>query len=138
MSGNTNTQASGSLGGNPSQNSAGLGQTTQNTSGSSTTHPKIDKINTCDNPPVDRVPEPLDNENWVVWRERITPIFKLCSVKAYVEGTIPRPMNDTAQAENWDFNDNYTKVLIQNNISSSQTSAKSEKYLAHLNPLKTT
>ena len=118
MSGNTNTQASGSSGGNPSQNSAG--QTTQNTSGSSTAHPKIDKINTCDNPPVNRVPEPLDDENWVIWRERITPIFELCGVKAYIEGTIPRPTNDTAQAKNWDFNDNYTKVLIQNNISSSQ------------------
>lgn len=87
MSNTTNTQASGLSGGNPSQNPAG--QMTQNPSRSSTANPKVDKINTCDNPPVDRVPKLLDNENWVIWRERIAPVFELCSVKPYIEGTIP-------------------------------------------------
>ena len=70
-----NPQESGSTGRNPFQNPTG--QMTQTSSGSSATNPKVEKINTHDNPLVNRVPEPLDDENWVVLREWITPLFEL-------------------------------------------------------------
>ena len=79
----------------------------------------INKISTRENPAVDRVPEPLDEHNWIVWRERMLPMLRLCGVAKYIAGTIPRP-KDPEQAQNWDFNDDYAKVLIQNNITQPQ------------------
>jgi hypothetical protein len=117
MSNNPNQTGTGTMGGNTTQ--APTGQNTQNNTGSLTQNPQINKIQTCDNPAVDRIPEPLDDNNWSIWKERITPVFCLCGVEGYIEGTIPHP-TDTTQAKNWDFNDDYAKVLIQNYISASQ------------------
>ena len=47
------------------------------------------------------------------------PILRLCGVAEYIEGNILRPKDET-DAKNWDFNDDYAKVLIQNNITQSQ------------------
>ena len=113
MSNVPNPQAGGSQ--NPTQNPAGT--SSQNPSGLS--NPQIDKIQIKDVPAVDRVLEPLTDDNWAVWHERIMPVFRICGVADYVEGKVPRPA-DASQAKNWDYNDDYAKVIIQNNVSSSQ------------------
>ena len=66
-----------------------------------------------------KVPEPLDNTNWGVWKKQMKPILCLCSISKYIEGVIQCP-TDPKQQSNWDYNDNYAQVLIENNILSSQ------------------
>ena len=91
MSNVPNPQAGGSQ--NPTQNPAGT--SSQNPSGSS--NPQIDKIQIKDVPAVDRVLEPLTDDNWAVWHERIMPVFHICGVADYVKGKVPRPA-DASQA----------------------------------------
>jgi len=65
--------------------------------------------------------EPLDDSNWVVWRERIHRIFRLAGVELYVYGNLPKP--DPADPANyciWDTNDVYAQILITNNIAKDQ------------------
>ena len=49
-------------------------------------------------------------------------MLQICGVKGYVTGEIarPDPAQDPEGAENWDFNDTYARVLISNNITTSQ------------------
>ena len=61
--------------------------------------------------------EPLSEENWTAWRERMRRVLRLCGIEEYADGKIPRP-EDAQQARNWDFNDNYAQVIIVNNITS--------------------
>ena len=68
---------------------------------------------------VTKVPELLDDMNWSIWKNQMELILHLCGVAKYVEGKAQCP-SDTDQATSWDYNDDYTKVLISNNISSSQ------------------
>ena len=68
---------------------------------------------------VTKVPELLDDSNWNVWKNRMAPILRVCDVVPYVAGKVPRP-SDAKQASNWDYNDDYAKILIENNILSSQ------------------
>ena len=35
--------------------------------------------------------EPLNNTNWITWRERIHRIFLLCGIAPYVYGKLKRP-----------------------------------------------
>ena len=71
---------------------------------------------------ITKMKEPLDDTNWVVWRELIRRIFHLCGVEPYVYGTFKRPDPDVdlAAFNIWDFNDVYAQILITNNISKSQ------------------
>ncbi len=72
---------------------------------------------------ITKIRDPLDETNWVVWRERIRRIFALCGVAPYVFGTIPRPDPGTADPETvaaWDNNDVYAQILITNAISKDQ------------------
>jgi hypothetical protein len=63
----------------------------------------------------------LTDTNWMVWRERITRVLKLCGVAEYVTGTVKRPVdNDSDDGQNWLFNDNYAQVVIVNNITASE------------------
>ena len=55
----------------------------------------------------------------MAWRERMKRVLRLCDVKEYVEGIIPKPA-DTKGAKDWAFNDNYAQVLISNNITESE------------------
>jgi len=40
---------------------------------------------------ITKMKEPLDDTNWVVWREWIRRIFRLCRVDPYVYGNLARP-----------------------------------------------
>jgi hypothetical protein len=65
--------------------------------------------------------EPLDDTNWVVWRERIRRLFLLSGAEPYVYGTLKRP--DSATSPNlaiWITNDVYAQILITNNITMGQ------------------
>jgi hypothetical protein len=61
----------------------------------------------------------LNDTNWTVWKERMGCVFRLCRVEKYAVGTIPKPA-DTASAEIWEYNNNYTQVIITSNITSTQ------------------
>ena len=49
-------------------------------------------------------------------------MFSLCNVTEYVFGAVRRPnsVNDLVGAQNWDFNDSYTAMLIYENILTAQ------------------
>src|SRR5882757_2346199 len=56
---------------------------------------------------ITKMKEPLDDTNWVVWRELIRRIFHLCGVEAYVYSNSRRPDPDTDPEafKIWDAND---------------------------------
>jgi hypothetical protein len=54
-----------------------------------------------------------------LWKERIKRVLHLCSVEGYSTGTVEHPDNPLG-AKIWDYNDNYTQVIIVNNISSTE------------------
>ena len=76
----------------------------------------ITRVSTKESAAVAKLSEPLNDENWTVWRERMRRVLWLCEVEDYVDGQIPRPL-DAMEARNWDWNDNYAQVIIMNNIS---------------------
>jgi hypothetical protein len=90
----------------------------------------IDKVSTRESS-VTKIPEPLTKENWNDWKSRMNPIFNLCDIEGYIDGQIPCPANST-QAKNWHFNDNYSKLIIMNNITSLQMIHIGECKTAHL------
>lgn len=89
------------------------------TAGTSQRNPPttIDRVATKDGS-VTRVPEPLTDDNWTVWKNRMKPILGMCDIEGYVDGSIPCPAN-SLQAKNWAFNDNYAQCIIMNNLTSS-------------------
>jgi gag-polypeptide of LTR copia-type len=64
----------------------------------------------------------LNDTNWVFWRVDIIEIFRLCGVEGYVKGTLicPDPNVDPEGAENWSYNDAYTRLIISLNVTQSQ------------------
>ena len=82
----------------------------------SSTFSSITRVSTKESAAVAKLSEPLNDENWTVWRERMRRVLQLCEVEDYVDGQIPRPF-DAMEARNWDWNDNYAQVIIMNNIS---------------------
>ena len=90
----------------------------------------IEKVSTRE-APVTKIPEALTDENWNVWKNHICPIFHLCDLEGYIYGTIPCPANGT-QAIDWTFNDNYTKLIIMNNLTSSEMIHIGKCQTAHL------
>ena len=49
-------------------------------------------------------------------------MLQICGVQNYITGGTPRPdvALDPEGAANWDFNDTYTRVLIANNVNTTQ------------------
>ena len=66
-----------------------------------------------------RLNEPLNENNWMAWRERMKRILLLCGVEEYTRGKIKRP-TDSINESNWVFNDNYAQAVILNNITSTE------------------
>ena len=64
----------------------------------------------------------LDDTNWTVWHHWLTLMLQICGVQGYALGTIqcPDPSQDPKGATNWDFNNTYARVLIANNINTTQ------------------
>src|SRR6266850_4800172 len=80
-----------------------------------------------------RLSELLDDTNWLVWCDCMLDIFKIYGAEEYVIGIVNMP-NKSLQpraARNWTFNNAFTKVLITNNIASSQKVHVSRCKTAH-------
>jgi len=82
----------------------------------------INKVNAREAASITRLNEPLDEQNWSIWRERIRRVFKVCGVLPYVDGTLSSPNKQTHpdNFEAWEFNDSYAQCLISNNITANQ------------------
>ena len=79
----------------------------------------INKVSAREGSAIIKLSEPLNETNWMAWRERMKRVLRLCSVESYAEGKIPQP-SDAKSAEDWKFNDNYAQVIIMNNITSTE------------------
>lgn len=66
--------------------------------------------------------DPLNNNNWAVWKVDMECTFKLCYLSGYVSDDIKRPDSayDPISAENWEFNDTYATRIIFSNITAAQ------------------
>jgi hypothetical protein len=64
----------------------------------------------------------LNEENWQSWRDDILLVFNVCSLDGYVNGTLkcPEEATDALGAENWRYNDKYTRKVIRDRLSTSQ------------------
>ena len=64
----------------------------------------------------------LNDTNWLEWRVEMIQIFQVCGVEGYVKGTLlcPDPNVDPEGAENWSYNDTYTRFIISLNVTRSQ------------------
>ena len=82
----------------------------------------IEWIRTSETGGIIRLSEPSDDTNWSVWCDCMLDIFKIYGAEEYVTGNVTQPdksLNSRA-ARNWTFNNAFTKVIITNNIMSSQ------------------
>jgi len=67
-------------------------------------------------------PDPLDDENWLSWRDDIVLMFNICGMTDYITGHIkcPDARVDLKGAENWAYNDQITQRTIRNNVGHNQ------------------
>src|SRR6267142_1506577 len=82
----------------------------------------IERIRTSETGGIIRLSEPLDDSNWSVWCNRMLDIFEIYGAEEYVTSNVTqldKSLNPRA-ARNWTFNNAFTKVIITNNIASSQ------------------
>ena len=86
--------------------------------------PTILRLKVADLAAISRIDETLDKKqkNWTGWAESMYVLFGCANAKGYVEGRIPcpDPSFDPVGADNWEFNDSYTRMLINKNIASSE------------------
>ena len=94
---------------NTAMGSSEIGQDANGNSGG------IQKILARENANILKLNDPLDENNWPVWKERMKRALYLCGIDDYVSRTIARP-DDPVQRTNWDYNDKYAQFVIQNNI----------------------
>jgi hypothetical protein len=69
-------------------------------------------------PSITKLTKPLSKNNWIAWREHMKHMLCYFRIEEYVVGTIYHPEDDVDSAKNWDYNDNYTQMIIVNNIAS--------------------
>ena len=64
----------------------------------------------------------LEEDNWQSWRDDIDLAFNVCSLRGYIDGTLPCPnaATEPIAAGNWTYNDDYTKKVIRDRISRGQ------------------
>ena len=84
--------------------------------------PSVQRVKATKNQAITRTDDCLDETNWTVWRHRLMLMLQICGVKGYVNGTVkcPDSAHDPEGARNWIFNDTYAKVLIANNVTTTQ------------------
>jgi hypothetical protein len=66
-----------------------------------------------------KLSESLDENNWVIWKERMKLTLCICGLEGYAEGVIKCPKVPLA-AKHWDFDDSRAQFIIINNVTSSQ------------------
>ncbi len=88
-----------------------------------TTTLSITLVSTNESNMITRMKDILNNTNWAIWKTHMHCMFKQCRVLGYIYSDIkrPDPALDPVGTENWDLNDNYARMLIFENISTSQT-----------------
>ena len=103
--------------------------------GTITKKPAIERVRANENQAITHTQDRLDEKNWAVWRLRLTLMLEICGVQGYVKGKIPRPdpAQDPDGATNWDFNDTYAKVLIVNNVTTTQMMYIKQTQTSHEN-----
>jgi gag-polypeptide of LTR copia-type len=80
--------------------------------------PSVPRIRANEIPGTFHINDPLNGENWTVWRERMMPMLQVCGLEGYISGRTkrPDPTEDPAGADNWDSNNAFARCLIVNNI----------------------
>ena len=98
-----------------------------------TTNLAIQCVQVNKNQAITHMDDRLDETNWTIWRHQLTLMLQICGVQGYVAGTVqrPDPAQDPEGASNWDFNDTYAKVLIANNVTTTQMVHISQSRTAH-------
>jgi hypothetical protein len=66
-----------------------------------------------------KLSELLDENNWVIWKERMKLALHICGLEGYAEGVIKHPEEPLA-AKCWDFNDSRAQFIVINNVTSGQ------------------
>ena len=99
------------------------------------TNPAIQRVRANENQAITHTDDHLDETNWTIWQHRLTLMLQICGVQGYIAGTVQRldPAEDPEGASNWDFNDTYAKVLIANNVTTTQMVHISQSHMAHDN-----
>src|SRR5260370_42635523 len=66
--------------------------------------------------------DPLDDDNWQAWRDDIDLAFNVCGLRRSGNGEISCPDAgfDPVGADNWLYNDDYTKKVIRDRVSRGQ------------------
>ena len=97
-------------------------QVAANNSNSNISTPSIQQVCANENQAITCTNDCLDDTNWTVWHHQLTLILQICGVQGFALGTIQCPdfSQDPEGATNWDFNDIYARVLIANNITTTQ------------------
>ena len=67
-------------------------------SNSSPDEASIKRVQAREGSAITKLSEPLNEDNWMAWRERMRRVLRLCGVEAYAEGKIAIP-EDTKSAE---------------------------------------
>jgi hypothetical protein len=82
----------------------------------------ISKVNVNTVTELFHVGEKLNGNNWTIWREQMKHAFKMTGLAPYVNGTLPAPnqVDQPVNFGNWEFNNDYARVLIIKNVDNSQ------------------
>jgi hypothetical protein len=81
--------------------------------------PSIVRVKAREGSAITRLNDPLNESNWMAWRERMKRVLRLCGVNAYAEGTVEIP-TDAKGVEDWEYKDNYAQIMIINNVTSTE------------------
>ena len=99
-------------------------QGTQSIPGQLTPHTgvTITRVSATQNSAITRMTSRLNDLNWTVWQKEVQYLLSMCDVAPYVAGEInrPDPQKDPKLVNTWDYNNNYARILLTNNIDEDQ------------------
>jgi gag-polypeptide of LTR copia-type len=82
----------------------------------------ITKVNVAMITELFHIGEKLNGNNWTIWREQMKHAFKMTRLAPYINGTLlaPSQLNQPTNFSNWEFNNDYARVLIIKNVDNNQ------------------